>query len=84
MQTETESVKYFTIRLRTAAVECEFDCPNCSFDLSLLNIQDQLIRGVYNSSLQTSVLAKAGQLKSLEEIISQVAAFKTAIHDHHN
>ena len=69
------------VRLRSAAVECEYTCPDCSSDLSPLNIRDQFIRGLANSSLQTSILAKAGQLITLEDIIRHAEAFETAVHD---
>jgi len=80
-QGEHEPIKDFLIRLRSAAVECEFDCPNCKHDLSPINIRDQFIRGLNNSTLQTDILAKASLLKDLNLIISHAEAFETAIYD---
>ena len=74
LQGDTESIKEFVVRLRSAAVECEYTCPDCSSDLSP-------IRVLANSSLQTSILAKAGQLITLEDIIRHAEAFETAVHD---
>ena len=34
LQGDTESIKEFVVRLRSAAVECEYTCPDCSSDLS--------------------------------------------------
>ena len=45
-QGEHESTKYFVIRLRSAAVECECTCPECEHDLSTTNIRNQFIRGL--------------------------------------
>ena len=32
-QKDGESIKDFTIRLKSAVLDCEFACPSCSFDL---------------------------------------------------
>ena len=81
IQGETESAKNYVVRLRAAACDCAFQCPNCEHDLSSINIKDQLIRGLCNAKLQAEVLAKANQLKSLDDIINYVEASETALRD---
>ena len=63
IQDEHESIQDFAIKLRSAAVDCEFSCPNCVTDLSKFHIKDQFIRGLGNNVLQTDILAKANHLK---------------------
>ena len=81
VQGETESAKSYVVRLRAATCNCAFQCPNCEHDLSLINIKDQLIRGLCNAKLQADVLAKASQLKLLNDVINHVEASETALRD---
>ena len=47
-QGDTESIQQFVVKLRSAAVECSYQCPNpaCLYDLSETNICDQFIAGL--------------------------------------
>ena len=63
------------------AKDCEYQCPNCQHDLSFINIKDQFIRGIHNTTLQTDILAKSTTLTNLEAIIKHAEAFETAPHD---
>ena len=81
IQGETGSVKAFVVRLRSAANDCAFQCPNCEYDLSDVNIRRQLIRGLSNPTLQAEILTKANQLKTLDEIIGHAETFETALRD---
>ena len=47
IQNENETVQDFLVRLRSAAIDCEYACPSCQFDLGPSNIKDQLIRGLH-------------------------------------
>ena len=47
-QLQEESIKDFVVSLRSSAPDCEFQCPNCHFDLQSINIKDQFIRGLHN------------------------------------
>ena len=58
-QSDSEAVKDFIVRLRSAAKDCEFSCPRCQFDMEPLNVRDQFIKGVRDNTLQVDVLAKA-------------------------
>ena len=69
-QHENEPIKDFLVRLRSMAIDCEFICPSCNHDLSSSNIKDQFLRGLLNETLQTDLLAKASQLKTIEDIRS--------------
>ena len=80
-QSETESIKEFLIRLKSTSPDCEFTCPSCDFDLQPIHVKDQLIRGLENENLQTDILAKASQLKTLEDVIRHAEAFETAQRD---
>ena len=80
-QLQEESIKDFVVRLRSSAPDCEFQCPNCHFDLQSINIKHQFIRGLHNESIQTDILAKASQLKTLEDVIKHSEAFETAQRD---
>ena len=83
MQGENQSIKNYVVCLRSAATDCAFQCPNpeCQHDLSSINIKDQFIRGLNNSTLQAEILAKTNQLKTLEDVISYAESFETAIRD---
>jgi len=50
-------------------------------DLSSIHIRDQFIRGLSNDTLQIDVLAKASQLKTLEDVLKHSEAFETALRD---
>ena len=80
-QTEGESIQSFVVRLRSAAIDCSFSCPNCHYDLSPTHIQDQLIKGINNPQLQADILAKALTFKDLEETINHAKAFESALKD---
>ena len=78
-QLQEESIKDFVVRLRFSAPDCEFQCPNCHFDLQSINIKDQFIRGLQNASIQTDILAKASQLKmslNIQKLLKQFSATK--------
>ena len=75
----TEPVKDYVVRLKSVALDCEFSCPSCQHDLTPLKVKDQFIRGLYNETLQTDILAKASQLTSLEDTIKHAEAFETAL-----
>ena len=77
-QKDGESIKDFTVRLNSAALDCEFAYPNCSFDLLPMNVKDQFIRGLANNVLQTDILTKANQLKSLEDTVKHAETFEAA------
>ena len=81
MQSEGESIKDFLMRIRSLAVDCEFSCPACKTDISSINIKDQFIRGLHNENLQTDILAKAAQLKTIDDIVKHAKAFETALRD---
>ena len=81
IQEESQSVKSYVVRLRSAASDCAFQCPGCQHDLSSINIKDQLIRGLNNSNLQAEVLAKTNQLKTLDDVVSYAESFETALRD---
>ena len=80
-QSETESIQDFLVRIQTAATDCEFTCPSCEFDLSTLNIRDQFIRGLNNSNIQTDILSKANQLKTLVDTVNHAKAIESALRD---
>ena len=80
-QSDNEPIKDYVVRLKSTAKDCDFSCPNCKFDLQPVNVRDQFIRGIRNSTLQTDILAKADSLKTLEEIQKNAQAFETALHD---
>ena len=80
-QGESESVKSFVVRLRSSACDCAFQCPNCEHDLSDVNIKDQFIRGLNNTTLQADILSKTDTLQTLERIIAHAESFETALRD---
>ena len=79
VQQENETIKEFTVRLRSAAIDCEFSCPSCEADISPPSIKDQFISGLNNEILQTDILAKADKLLKLEDIIRHSEAFEGAL-----
>ena len=81
IQGEHETLQSFVVRLRSSATECEFNCPVCTHDMSPINIKDQFIRGLYNTTLQTDILSKANQLNALQETVKHAEAFETALRD---
>ena len=80
-QSECESIKGYLVRLNSMAKDCEFECPNCDYDLAPMNVKDQLIRGINNSGLQTDILTKIESLSTLEAIIKHAEAYETALSD---
>ena len=77
-QHEDESIQQYLVRLRATATDCNFLCPHCEHDLSDIYIQDQLIRGIVNDTLETDLLAKAGVLKSLVQNVCHAEPFELA------
>ena len=80
-QSDNETIRAYLVRLTSNSKDCEFECPSCKYDLASTHIKDQFIRGLNNSTLQTDILAKAGQLKTLESVVKHAEAFETAIFD---
>ena len=81
VQSEGESIKHFLVRIHSFAVDCEFSCPACKTDISSINTKDQFICGLHNETLQKDILAKATQLKTIDDIVKHAEAFKTALRD---
>ena len=81
MQKENKSVQDFLSRLRSLAVDCELLCPDCEHDISSVNIRHQFIRGLFNETLQTDILAKASLLKTVEAVMNHAEAFEAALRD---
>ena len=80
-RSEGETMQNFLVRLRSTAQDCEFSCPSCHFDLQSINVKDQFTRGLYNETLQTDILAKAGHLNTLGQIVKHAEAFESALRD---
>ena len=80
-QHDSESIQDFLVRIRTLAIDCELSCPTCSVNISAMHIRDQFIRGLHNVRLQTDILAKADNLKTVEDIVKHAEAFETALRD---
>ncbi len=81
LQRASDSIKEFEVRLRSAAIECAYTCPGCQYDLSDINIRGQFIRGIHDKTLQTDVLAKTDQLKTLEQLVKHAESFEAAVRD---
>ena len=81
IQHDQETIQQFLTRLRATAVDCEFSCPHCMVDISDRNIKDQFIRGLCNTVLQADILAKASNLKTVEQIVTHAEAFESALRD---
>ena len=81
MQENLETVQNYTIRLKSAAKDCEFSCPKCKEDLSDTYITDQFIRRLSNDILQTDILAKADTFKKLGDMIKHAESFEAAVRD---
>ena len=79
LQSEGESIKDFLMRIRSLAMDYEFSCLACKTDMSGINIKNQFIRSLHNKTLQTDILAKAIQLKTIDDIIKHAEAFETAL-----
>ena len=80
-QSRQETIQEYLIRLKSSAPDREFSCPGCNLDLQPSHIRDQFIRGLHNDTLQTDILAKASQLKTLEEVIKHAEAFEAGLRD---
>ena len=63
--------------LRGLVPQCQ--CPLCQCDLVPLHVKDQFICELFNNTLQTDILAKAGHLQTLEQLIAHAEAFETAL-----
>ena len=81
LQGENESIKEYVVRLRTQAIDCEFSCPDCNSDISRMLIKDQFIRGIRNETLQTELLAKGTQFKTIDDAVKHSEAFESALRD---
>ena len=79
IESRTELIQEHTVCLKWAAIDCEFSCLGCQFDLATIHVKDQFIRGLFNHTLQTDILAKADHLKTLKQIIAHAKAFETAL-----
>ena len=79
-QSSNEFIQSYLICLNSAAIDCESACLECCFDLVPMNARDKFICGLFNSTLQTNIFAKATHLKTLEDVVKHAAAFKTALH----
>ena len=75
LQSEAKSIKDFPMKIRSLAVDCEFSCPACKTDISSINIKGQFIRGLKNETLQTDILAKATQLKTIDDVFKYAKDF---------
>lgn len=75
-QDNTESIQDFLIHIQAA-----FSCPGCQYDLSNIYIRDQFVRGLQNSMLQTYILTKASQLRTLADIGKDAQSIEAAIQD---
>ena len=80
-QSTDQSCDDFIGQLRASAIDCEFDCPSCHYDLTPHYIRDRFIQGLSNSLLQTDILTKANTLKTLEDVTKHAKAFETALRD---
>jgi hypothetical protein len=74
-QAECESIQDYLTRIKSSAMDCEFACPDCESDISRVDIRIQFIRGLSNDTLQTDILAKASQLKSVEDVFKYAEAW---------
>ena len=81
IQGEHDSIKDFVVRLRSAAIECSFECYSCKIDLSETRIRDQFIRGLHDQTLQADILSKTKQLKTLDELIQHAESYEAALRD---
>ena len=79
-QLENETINSFLVRLKSSSNECEFECPQCHYDLS--SIQGSADTGT--AQLQTVILAKWTSLKTLEDIVKHAQAFESAVLDQSN
>ena len=80
-QSDGETMQDFLTRIKSAAIDCEFNCPDCESDISRVDIKIQFIRGISNETLQTDILAKASQLKSVEDVFKYAEAWEGALRD---
>ena len=80
-QSDHESIQNYVVRLRSAAEDCDFNCPECKKNISDTYIKDQFIRGLNNEMLQTDILAKAESLKTITETVKHAEAFESALRD---
>merc|ERR1719239_682809 len=80
-QSDQETIQNFVIRLRSAAEDCDYNCPECKKNISDTYIKDQFIRGLNNEMLQTDILAKAESLKTINDTVKYAEAFESALRD---
>ena len=80
-QDKDEPIQNYLVCLRAIAIDCNFTCPMCEYNLSNIYIKDQIIQGIANNTLQADLLAKTGMLKSLEQNIRHAEAFESALRD---
>ena len=80
-QSSSESIQDYTVRLKSAAIDCEFSCPGCQRDLAPFHVKDQFIPGLFSNTLQIDILAKASHLQTLGQLIAHAEAFETALRE---
>ena len=77
-QSETEPIQEFIVCSKSIAPDCKCTCLNCQHDIQEQHVKDQLIRGLFNETLQTDILVKTSHLQSLANIIRFAEAFEVA------
>ena len=80
-QQEKEPIRRFLERLQEISPDCSFSCYSCKIDLQEQHLRCQFIRGLGNETLQTDILAKASQLKTLEDVVKHAEGFEAAQRD---
>ena len=76
-----EPILDYLVCLRAIAIDGNFTCSSCEYDLSDICIEDQIIWGLVNDTLQADWLAKARMLKSFEQNVSHAEVFESALWD---
>ena len=79
MSQHDDFIQSYVVKLKSAARDCSFSCPQCEYDLSSQYVKDQLIKGLQSEALQTDILAKADQLDCLEKVVKHCEAFEAAL-----
>ena len=78
-QNKNEQIQNYLVHLRDIALDCNFTCPSCEYDLSDIYIKDRVIRGIASDTLQADLLAKAGMLKFLGQNACHAEAFESGL-----
>ena len=50
-QDKVEPIQNYLVCLRAIAIDCDFTCLSCEYDLADIYIKDQIIRGIANNTL---------------------------------